>query len=157
LQPILDASLEQLMLESWAFWRSQTDWGYLDLFAGFRYTDVNMSMTFDPGLPLNPGLDANFGIHPSWTSPIFGARTVITFSDRWYGILRGDVGGFGMGSDFTWSFNGGVGYNVSDIFDLTLTFRYIYDDYEKGTKGTADYFAWDIETYGGMLGLVFHW
>ena len=157
LQPILDAGMEQFLLESWAFWRSPTDWGYVDLFAGVRYTDFKMNMTFNPDLELNPGLEANFGIHPTWASPIFGARTMITFSDRWYGILRGDVGGFGAGSDFTWSFNGGVGFNVSRIFDLTLTFRYIEDDYKEGTEGTSDYFAWDLKTYGGMLGMVFHW
>ncbi len=157
LQPVLDIGMDQFMLESWAFWRSPTDWGYLDLFAGVRYTDFKMSMTFNPGLELNPGLEANMGIHPTWASPIFGARTLITFSDRWYGILRGDVGGFGAGSDFTWSFNGGVGYNISRIFDLTLTFRYIEDDYKEGTEGMPDYFAWDLKTYGGMLGMVFHW
>ena len=47
LQPILDVGMEEFLMESWAFWRSPTDWGYIDLFAGIRYTDFKMSMTFD--------------------------------------------------------------------------------------------------------------
>jgi hypothetical protein len=157
LQPILDASIEQFLLESWAFYRTPIDRGYVDLYAGIRYTDFGLKMTFNPDLPLNPGFALDYSISPSWVSPIFGFRTGYDFSEKWYGLFRADIGGFGAGSSMTFSFNAGVGVKVSRIFDLTLSFRYLKDEYDEGTEGMPDYFEYDMETYGGMLGLVFNW
>ena len=157
LQPILDASMAMFLLDSFVTWRTPLEAGWVDVFAGIRYTDFKTTLEFDPGLPLNPGLGAMHRVHPTWVSPIIGVRAAINLSEKWYVLLRGDIGGFGAGSDFTWSFNGGFGYSVSKSFDITLTFRYINDDYEEGTEGMPDYFEWDMETYGGQLGLVFHW
>lgn len=157
LQPILDAGMKMFLMESFVAWRTPIQNGWLDLFGGIRYTDFNMNMTFDPGLPLNPGLMPMTSISPSWVSPIIGARAGVDLTENLYLLVRTDVGGFGAGSSFTWSFNGGFGYKVSRIFDLSLTFRYIDDDYKEGTEGTPDYFKWDMTTYGAMLGFVFNW
>jgi len=157
LQPILDASLQYVLLNSVVTWRQPIDNGWIDFFAGIRYTDFKTTLEFDPGAPLNPGLGVTHQIHPTWVSPSFGVRAAIDLTDKWYVLVRGDIGGFGAGSKLTWSFNGGVGYSISKSFDLTLTFRVIDDEYNEGTPGAADYFEWDIKAYGGQLGLVFHW
>ena len=157
LSPIVDASIKFFVMNSVVTWRQPINNGWIDLFAGIRYTDFKNTLSFMPGGPLNPGLELENSIHPTWVSPIFGFRAAVDITDVWYIITRADIGGFGAGSSLTYSFNAGIGFNISRSFDITLTFRYLADDYKEGTEGMADFFEWDMKTYGGQLGLVFHW
>lgn len=66
--------------------------------------------------------------------------------------LRGDIGGFGVGSDLAWQVHGKAGYRFSELFGLDLAYRVISMDYEKGDPG----FVYDMRIFGPELGLVFH-
>lgn len=47
-----------------------------------------------------------------WIDPFVGFRLRQPLGDRWILTLRGDVGGFGVGSDFAWSATGTIAYRL---------------------------------------------
>jgi hypothetical protein len=76
-------------------------------------------------------------------------------ADNWHVILKGDIGGFGIESDFTWNLQGGLMWDATDYLSLVLQYRAVSVDYSTGTVGTPDRFAYDTITHGPLLGLAF--
>jgi hypothetical protein len=74
---------------------------------------------------------------------------------KFYGMLRGEFGGFGLGSSNAWQVQAIGGYRFSKLFELSGGFRAISLDYEKGSGSNA--FVYDVGTTGPMvrLGLNF--
>ena len=67
--------------------------------------------------------------------------------------VRGDVGGFGVGSDLAWHAYADIGYCASDLVSIILGYRAIDIDYEDG-KG-SNYFKYDMATSGPAMGVIF--
>ena len=70
--------------------------------------------------------------------------------------VRGDFGGFGIGSasNKTWNFLGGVFYRFSEGFELKVGYN-IYDiDYDNGSG--FEEFGFDAKMDGPKLGLTYH-
>lgn len=74
--------------------------------------------------------------------------------NRWRLGVRGDIGGFGVGSSFTWQVRPFAGYRFGSLFELLLAYRVLGVDYETGSG--ADLFAYDVVTFGPEIGLRFH-
>ncbi len=68
--------------------------------------------------------------------------------------VRGDVGGFGVGSDLTWIVIPGIAYQLSPRFTLKAGYRIYNVDVEEGSG--ANKFEFDIEQEGPILGLTIH-
>ncbi len=118
----------------------------LDLYAGGRYSKVEV--TIDPAaLP-------SFGDDKEWLDPIIGAKFVVPFAEHWHAELNGDIGGFGVESDFTWSATAVIGYDFH-IFkapaSVLLGYRAMGWDFSEGS-GTSE-FTWDLIQHGPLLGL----
>lgn len=118
-------------------------------FAGARLT--SLKITFDP----NGGSDLDR--RRTWADPILGARATLALGHerRWKLHFRGDFGGFGAGSEFTWNLVGGVGYEWRPKLcrvEAILGARALYQDYQDGS-GTGR-FEWDITQYGPAIGLA---
>lgn len=118
----------------------------LDLYAGARYTDLELEI--DP---------ANFpAISGSrdWIDPIVGAKLTLPIAERWHLKVNGDIGGFGVSSDFTWSATGVLGYDFT-LFEqpasVYLGYRGLGQDYSSGSGDTK--FTWDVIQHGPLLGL----
>lgn len=90
----------------------------------------------------------------TWYDPVVVMRTQGTIKDKWLLQFRGDVGGFGVGSDFSWQMQANAGYRFSKLFQTTIGYRYIGIDYDKG-KG-AQRFIYNIDTYGWVVHLGFN-
>jgi len=88
----------------------------------------------------------------TWFDPFIGGRLHVPNTGKWVLSLRGDVGGFGVGSDLAWQVHGKAGYRFSGLFGLELAYRVIAMDYEEGDPG----FVYDMRIFGPELGLVFH-
>ena len=118
---------------------------------GTRVTVLKVDFDFDLG--------PTVGQTQAWADPILGGRAVFKFGSerRWNFTFRGDFGGFGAGSDFTWKLSGLFGYNFH-IGSLPSTFVFgyaaLYQDFETGSG--PDKFAWDITQHGPLLGLTLH-
>jgi len=89
----------------------------------------------------------------TWVDPLVGARYIQPIGDAWRFVLRGDVGGFGVGSEFSWQGIARVDWQCSENFALNVGYRYVDVDYEDGS-GT-DEFRYDVATSGPMVGLTF--
>ena len=119
----------------------------LQVLFGGRYVDLSTNLKLN--LP-NP---AKFKVDESWIDPIIGLRFAGPISERWsYGVL-GDIGGFGVGSEFTWQLTGTLSFRMTEHSLFTFGYRYLDFDYEDG-KG-RDSFKFDVAQHGPALGFRF--
>lgn len=82
-----------------------------------------------------------------------GARVRVPGTGKWDLVLRGDIGGFGIGSDLAWQVSPKVGYRFSKLFELGIASRVISMDY----TGSGDpAYRYDMRIYGPEVGLGFH-
>lgn len=117
-----------------------------DLLAGARLWYVSNEIQFNPGTA--PGFTAEDS--RTWCDPIIGANLRYDFGKHWYGVVLGDVGGFGVGADLSWNVFGGVGYRFTDWCSATLGYRYLHADYEDNG------FLMNANVQGFLLGVGFH-
>ena len=75
--------------------------------------------------------------------------------DKWKFQVAGDIGGFGLESDFTAKADVGVLYTINKRFNLDLRYKATWVDYENGTPGTPSYFKYDTVTHCPLIGLNF--
>jgi hypothetical protein len=118
--------------------------------AGGRYW--NMLATLDLSIPLT-GTFVDKSGRKDWIDPFVGARMRLDLSDKFSLSLRGDVGGFDVGSKFTYNAIGLVGYNISRVVSIWLGYRVLGVDYESGSHFNK--FKYDVTMYGPITGLVF--
>ena len=99
--------------------------GSIDLLAGVRIWHVKPHLTFQPRiLPLVDVEESK-----NWADPVIGARGTANLSPRVFVTGRFDVGGFGVGSDFTGQAFGGAGFQVKPRIALVGGYRYLRADY----------------------------
>ena len=119
----------------------------LDPYVGGRYTDLKV----DAGIQGGP----NFSEHKDWIDPIIGIRTNFDLSERWHLTLSGDIGGFGVGSDLTWSALGLIRYRFMKWnwgeAEILGGYKALYQKFSDGHG--ANQFDWDTTLYGPLLGL----
>jgi len=127
----------------------EADVGYqfaksLDVLAGVRGVSSSTSLGVDAGTLAEA--DASF------VDPIVGLRFRRYLSEKFWANLRGDVGGFGVGSEFSWFLNAVGGYRVSQLISLDFGYR-IWDlDFES----EDDLKTLDAALAGIGFGLTFH-
>jgi hypothetical protein len=91
--------------------------------------------------------DADVSARVSWVDPYVGARARFAVTERFFIGGRADVGGFGVGSEFTWQAFAGLGYAVSNHVDLEAGWRHLAIDYDGGDV------VFDATISGLVLGL----
>ncbi len=98
----------------------------VDLLAGARWVsiDTTLQVGFDPGVI--------FQDDQGWVDPLVGARVRRALNDRWSAHLRGDIGGFGVGSDLTWNLEADLGLAVTERLSLIFGYRVLDIDYDEG-------------------------
>ena len=67
-----------------------------------------------------------------WVDPFIGFRARWNLTEKLFLIGRGDVGGFGVGSDLTWQATAAFGWQLSDSWSMELGYRYMDIDYTDG-------------------------
>jgi hypothetical protein len=123
--------------------------GYsFDLIAGLRYTKLENKLTLNTGPTL---VDAS----QDWTDPLLGVRWKWGFADQWTLVARGDVGGFGIGSDFAVQGLALVDWQPFKYVSFLAGYRAIYQDYDDGSG--PDRFRYDATMHGPVLGVNFRW
>ncbi len=86
----------------------------------------------------------------TWVDPMLIARVATPSSPRkWFGQFRGEIGGFGVGSDFAWQVQGIAGYRFSKLFDMSVGYRGIGFDYQSGEGNKT--FIYDMTIFGPMI------
>ena len=141
-----DIDLDQVGLEA--------DFGYavgnrITLLGGLRYVSLDSDLRVTG--PLGNELSASE--KQDWVDPVVGAIYTWPIAEDWTLSLRGDIGGFGVGSDFAWQGMATLRWQFSPRAGLGLAYRHLDIDYEDG-KGD-DYFKYDVATSGPAMGVVF--
>ncbi len=145
---ITDSVLRQGILEAFVGHRFELEGASVDVFGGVRWWDIDIDLDLStPAGSRDREID--------WVDPVIGVKTDIDLGDPWGLHLRGDVGGFGIESDSTWSTAAGVSYRLSDGFTLKLQYRALGVDYEEGSERSRGYFSYDTITHGPLLGFAF--
>ena len=133
----VDADIDQFMGELSVAYELMED-GRLDVLGGIRYWDLSGEL--DAG-------DESADGEADWIDPLVGARSLLPLGEHFFVLLRGDVGGFGVGSDISYNLGAGLGWSISKTFELAAGYRYTYVDYD-------DDVVYDVAQSGPLLGLV---
>lgn len=99
---------------------------------------------------------ANISQTEQWVDPFVGLRLRDRSATGWEWWLRGDVGGFGLASDFTWQLMGGLGkeWHWRDkTLAWFLGYRALDTDYSSGAG--RDRFEYNMLIHGPVSGLSF--
>jgi opacity protein-like surface antigen len=119
------------------------------VFGGLRYVDITSDIT----LKGPNGTKLRGKGSESWIDPVIGAHYTYPFNDEWSATLRGDIGGFGVGSQFAWQGIAELRWQVKPNIGIVGAYRYIDMDYSTGTGPT--YFLYDVAISGPALGVAF--
>lgn len=118
------------------------DGGSVDVLAGARFWHMDNSLDLLPGtFP-----ELTVGQTQNWVDPVLGARFRVNFLKNWFANLKGDAGGFGVGSKVTWQIYSGVGREFKTKYSMLLGYRYLDVDYKSGG------FLYDTHMSGLLVG-----
>ncbi len=112
------------------------------------------------GYKLNPGVSILNGPTVAdntqdWFDPFIGGRWIWDFAEDWSLVARGDIGGFGAGSDLAWQAVGLVEWQPFQYVSFLGGYRALDVNYEDGSG--SDYFKLDATIHGPILGVNFKW
>jgi hypothetical protein len=132
-QFMIDLEAGSVLMEN-----AQGSWAVL---AGVRYWNMRNNLDLHAGtLPAQEVGETN-----DWFDPVIGLLARRNLSPKWSASLKADIGGFGVGSDFTWQ----LSLNISSKSALVLGYRYLDVDYASGG------FTCDVALQGPLLGYQF--
>lgn len=138
----------------------------LDVLGGVRYWHQKADLSFESvrtvevgDLELAGGLAFARSGSVDWLDPVIGARVRYAVAPGHELFLRGDVGGFGVGSTFSWQAVGGYGFDFGTYNGVTVSgvigYRALSVDYAQG-EGRRRY-AFDMIQHGPILGVSLRW
>jgi hypothetical protein len=144
----LSGSVKELIVEPTFSYRV---FRWLEPLVGFRYDSVigDTNGIGDSGVQLFK----NHALSQDWFDPIVGTYLRFPFASNFEFVFRGDIGGFGVGSKFTWQAFPYVSWRVSKLIALQGGYRVLAVDYENGT-GT-NRIKYDIVEPGPQFGITF--
>lgn len=110
----------------------------IDAGAGLRFWHLNNKLSIEPSL--------EYSQTASWVDPVLVGRLSAQLGGPWSVTLVGDIGGFDVGSQFTWQAIATVNYQWNENLALRAGYRALAVDYEDGN------FLYDVRMQGPVLG-----
>ena len=129
--------------------RRLTPWFELGL--GVTYNKIDADVDIDVLGIIGPNYTLSGGLTEEWIDPTVVMRATWPLGDKWYLHARGNIGGFGVGSDLMWQIQADVGYRISDRWQASFGYRVIDIDYDQGSGSGR--FIYDVQTFGPVLRL----
>jgi hypothetical protein len=90
----------------------------------------------------------------TWFDPMLIARIKSKRGEKFVYQFRGEIGGFGIGSTLAYQLQADAGYQFSKLFRITVGYRLIGLDYEKGSG--EERFLYDVDMFGPELKFGFN-
>ena len=143
-----DVDFKSTLAEFAGLYRINRDQHNFDIIAGARYVRLQNTVTTSRGPEL---VDMDM----DWIDPIAGLRWSYHFANQWTFIARGDVGGFGIGSDFSTQGVALLDWQPFKYVSFLAGYRALYQDYEDGSG--ADLFRFKATIHGPLIGINFRW
>jgi hypothetical protein len=143
----VDATLQISNMELAYSYRLAKEAGYaFDVFAGARYWRFKTDL--DVVIPV-AGYQNSYSDTEQWVDPIIGFVFKPALTKNLSLMVRGDVGGFGVGSHFTWKGWGAFNYQFTRNIGGQLGYSYTSLNYSKNG------FTSNIDMQGAYGGIVF--
>jgi len=123
-------SLKQAFAESFIGYRLiNCDNGFLSIFAGDRWNYMQGDLHLRRGIVLR---GRRFSGEIDWIDPVIGTSGRIHLWKPISFWAKGDIGGFGAASDFTWQVQGGFEIQATRWIYSDIGWRYLKNDYTSG-------------------------
>lgn len=120
-----------------------------DLYFGGRVNYLSANLRLNTPLQVRSVDDSK-----TWFDPIVGVQLRTPDSGgRFHAQVYTEIGGFGVGSDFTWQIFPTIGVRLTERASLELGYRWLDIDYETGENTTL--FRYDVLTQGPLVGFAF--
>ncbi len=133
-----EVDADEWIVEATGGWRLSP---VLEAVGGIRYT--SLSTKIELRSPLGTRSTSSSA---DWVDPIVGARLALPLSKAFGLTVRGMIGGFGVGCDFTWDFDARLKWHATKSVGLSVGYRYLDQDY-----GKDDGFRWDVVSQGPLM------
>jgi hypothetical protein len=118
---------------------------FVDVLGGARLWSIDNKLEFSAGLLPSVSTSQD----KTWVDPIVGLRGGMDLGHDFSLSAYADIGGFGVGSHFSWQALATVNYDFNDSIAARLGWRYLSVDYDE------DGFLWDVDLSGPILGVAF--
>jgi hypothetical protein len=120
----------------------------LDLIAGGRWTYLETKLD----IKSSPNIEGDV----NFFDPIVGFTSVFDYPHNFNLIAHGDLGGFSVGSEFTWQLWATLGYRFglfgNNNANALVGYRALSQDYKEGSGENR--FRWDVIIHGPIIGLA---
>jgi hypothetical protein len=104
-------------------------------------TQIVNQLTFTLDKKLSQTISRDDG----WFDPYVGLHARYNFNKTFYTAVRGEVGGFGVGSDLMWQVEGVLGINLTHCIFTEVGYRALSADFEN------DNFTFDVVLHGPQI------
>jgi hypothetical protein len=137
------ANARQFIIDPEIYFRLvDKDQGSVDVTGGGRVWHLNNSLNLLSGT--QPA--TSIGQTQFWVDPVLGARFRLNLSKGFFVSLKGDAGGFGVGSKATYQIYTGIGKGFKKRYAVMLGYRYLDVDYQNAG------FTYDVHMNGALAG-----
>lgn len=144
----LNVQAKQLIFGAAGSYRAyESEKGAFDVLFGLQYTEVKSGL-----VPLDvpyPSVSSK----KDWLDPMVGFRARVNMGKRWVFGLRGDIGGFSVGSKLAWDAIARFDVKASKSVSFNFGYAVISTDYESGSGD--DRFLYDVRMEGPFVGVAF--
>jgi hypothetical protein len=147
----------------WGATRAPGSGTAIDVFGGVRAwwqrADASLALTGTVNigdLSLNADRTLSASQSVSWADPLVGLRLRHQFAPGLNFVASGDVGGFGVGSQFSWQALAAINYDFcvrnNVIWSGMLGYKALFVDYSKGSGLTR--YEYDMTMHGPIFGIT---
>jgi hypothetical protein len=126
----------------------------LDAGIGFRINSMEMGLDMVRNNVGGGTSTSSRSLTETWIDPFIVARFRSDPARKFMYQLRGDIGGFGVGSEFAWQIQAYAGYRFSKLFQVTGGYRILGMDYNKGSG--EDRFMYNMDIFGAVVKFGFN-
>lgn len=126
---------------------------HLEGLFSLSYFDLSTDLQVKTTAPVSGEVtQRNASTGASWVDPLVGLQYSLPINDAWRLNLRGDIGGFGIGSDLSYQVLANVRWQANDTVGFVAGDRLIAFDYEDGNG--ASYERYDLTEQGPLVGVT---
>jgi len=113
--------------------------------ADSRINDLKKRISRQVSATLKDKLNNTYSLDEQWWDPYVGVGARYNLSKAFYLTAKGDIGGFGVGSELTWQASGALGCQITRYIFVEAGYRYLYTDYNHNG------FVYDVTQSGAQI------
>lgn len=121
----------------------------LDALGGMRFWHISNDVMVTASHALIGSRSASHGESFGWVDPVVGLRAFLPVTEKFSLQSQADIGGFGAGSDFTWSMLATANYAFTEHLSVSAGYKALDVDYDRGGH------VYDTRLSGPVLGVTY--